>query len=108
MNAKLFVKGDNGAGVKMTGRLSPWYGFYIAHPMLEDMSWHLKFRRRFRLSYPLFRELVRLVQLEEFFCYFDRWMGKSARNPVELLLLGSLRYLGRGWTFDDFARLRPG
>ena len=23
------------------------------------------------------------------------------RHPIELLLLGSLRYLGRGWTFDD-------
>jgi hypothetical protein len=22
-------------------------------------------------------------------------------SPVELLVLGSLRYLGRGWTFDD-------
>ncbi len=22
--------------------------------------------------------------------------------PVELLVLGSLRYLGRGWTFDDY------
>jgi hypothetical protein len=36
---------------------------------------------------------------------FDRWCGFKSNNkkvsPVELLLLGSLRYLGRGWTFDD-------
>ena len=36
---------------------------------------------------------------------FDRWCGYKSNNkkvtPVELLVLGSLRYLGRGWTFDD-------
>ena len=36
---------------------------------------------------------------------FDRWCGSKLNNkkvsPVELLVLGSLRYLGRGWTFDD-------
>jgi hypothetical protein len=26
--------------------------------------------------------------------------GKKA-SPLELMILGSLRYLGRGWTFDD-------
>jgi hypothetical protein len=26
---------------------------------------------------------------------------KTRVSPIELLLLGSLRYLGRGWTFDD-------
>ena len=23
------------------------------------------------------------------------------KNPISLLLLGSLRYIGRGWCFDD-------
>jgi hypothetical protein len=36
---------------------------------------------------------------------FDRWCGQKYKNktvlPVELLVLGSLCYLGRGWTFDD-------
>ena len=39
---------------------------------------------------------------------FKRWSkNKSIRvrrvrkYPVGLLLLGSLRYIGRGWTFDD-------
>ena len=36
---------------------------------------------------------------------FDRWCGYKSNNkkvsPVELLLLGLLRYLVRGWTFDD-------
>ena len=36
---------------------------------------------------------------------FARWCGAKVNNkmssPIELLVLGSLRYLGRGWTFDD-------
>jgi hypothetical protein len=40
---------------------------------------------------------------------FDRWTHAERENnkknkkvsPIELLLLGSLRYLGRGWTFND-------
>ncbi len=36
---------------------------------------------------------------------FDRWCGYKPNNkqssPIELLVLGSLRYLGRGFTFDD-------
>ncbi len=43
-----------------------------------------------------------LVQSNEL---FDRWCGYMSNNkkvsPVELLVLGSLHYLGRGWTFDD-------
>jgi hypothetical protein len=45
---------------------------------------------------------VQQVQLNEL---FDRWCGSKSNNKkvslVELLVLGSLRYLGRGWTFDD-------
>ena len=37
--------------------------------------------------------------------WFPRWMGTNRANkpssPLELMILGSLRYLGRGWTFDD-------
>jgi hypothetical protein len=37
--------------------------------------------------------------------YFDRWLSKDAlqkeSSPLELLILGALRYLGRGFTFDD-------
>lgn len=37
---------------------------------------------------------------------FVRWIGNDAvgRNttPLELLVLGALRYLGHGWTFENF------
>jgi len=36
---------------------------------------------------------------------YDRWCGHKWNNkqasPIELLVLGSLRYFGCGWTFDD-------
>jgi len=36
-------------------------------------------------------------------CYAERENNKKYKkvSPIEILLLGSLRYLGRGWTFDD-------
>ena len=38
-------------------------------------------------------------------CALHNWCGFKSNNekvsPVELLVLGSLRYLGCGWTFDD-------
>ena len=51
-----------------------------------------------------FWELVDLMK-ESDTDHFDRWKGNDAfgrrSSPIELLLLGTLRYLGRGWTFDD-------
>ena len=61
-----------------------------------------KFRMRFRLPYPSYLELVDAMRSHPI---FDRWCshkknGKKS-SPVELLVLGALRYLGRGWTFND-------
>jgi hypothetical protein len=47
-----------------------------------------KFCERFRLPYPNFLR-----------CGHKR--NNKQALPIELLVLGSLRYLGRGWTFDD-------
>ena len=38
--------------------------------------------------------------------WFPRWTSRKdatgkPSSPLELLILGALRYLGRGWTFDD-------
>jgi hypothetical protein len=83
---------------------SLWYKAYVRNfLMLEPKSFMAKkFRERFRLPYPNFLELVVSVSESEF---FDRWCGYKPNNkqssPIELLVLGSLRYLGRGFTFDD-------
>jgi hypothetical protein len=33
--------------------------------------------------------------------WFPFWNKHNSTSPVELLILGGFRYLGRGWTFDD-------
>ena len=71
--------------------------------MLEpESSMAKKFRERFCLPYPNFLQLVVSVSESKL---FDRWCGHKWNNKqasrIELLVLGSLRYLGRGWTFND-------
>jgi len=83
---------------------SLWYKAYVSNfLMLEpESSMAKKFRERFRLPYPNFLQLVVSVSESEL---FDRWCGHNSNNKqassIELLVLGSLRYLGRGWTFDN-------
>jgi hypothetical protein len=54
------------------------------------------------LPYTSYKELVRQIQADN---RFKRWCGQKWNGkkllPAELLLLGLLKYLGRGWTFDD-------
>lgn len=61
-----------------------------------------KFRVRFRLPYPNYLELIEWIRNDP---RFSRWCNvkknKKKSSPIELLVLGALRYLGRGWTFDD-------
>jgi hypothetical protein len=79
-----------------------WYLYYVQKPVLEDERTMKKFRNRFRLPYSNFQQLVDECTESSL---FDRWMSCDAigrkSTPIELLVLGALRYLGRGWTFDD-------
>ncbi len=82
---------------------SLWYRFYVRNFYIyEDEKLQKTFRQRFRLPYTQYQELLDLVASNNL---FDRWCGYRKNNkkvsPVELLVLGSLRYLGRVWTFDD-------
>ena len=56
-----------------------------------------KFRNRFRLPYPSYEDLLHQIKSDN---RFERWRGHKwngkKSSPVELLLLGSLGYLGRG------------
>ena len=63
-------------------------------------------RRHFAIA-SAFR-IHNFLELVEDICsndLFDQWCGYKSNNkkvsPVELLLLGLLCYLGRGWTVDD-------
>ena len=90
-------------------RMSPWWIEYVENPDLEYDKWHHLFRRRFRLPYDSFQSLLLVVETDPN-GYFDRWCAgsesekkRTKTSPIELLLLGSLRYLGRGLTFDDIS-----
>lgn len=85
---------------------SLWWHMYIDCPQYDDPRFLQKFRRRFRLPYTQFTLFVDEAKREN---WFPRWMGKDAAgkpsSPLELLILGAFRYLGRGFgrgfTFDD-------
>jgi hypothetical protein len=81
---------------------SCWYAMYVSNLYIEQSEkLRAKFRSQFRLPYPNYNELLDAVQVDPLFV---RWCGEKygkKSSSIELLLLGSLRYLGRGWTFDD-------
>ena len=81
---------------------SVWWHMYIECPQYDDPRFLRKFRRRFRLPNTQFTLFVQEAKAEN---WFPRWMGKDATgkqsSPLELLILGAFRYLGRGFTFDD-------
>ena len=91
--------------------MSLWYNLYckgMQHGLECQASFLEKFRRRFRLPFPCYLELVVLCEDEAVANgYMKRWKpGAAAANkkpaaPLKLLVLCALRYLGRGWTFDD-------
>lgn len=90
-------RNEDGELEAITPRDSWWHMLYVDCPMLDDDRFHKKFRRRFRLPYEQYRELVNDAVEGN---WFPRWM-KEESSPIDLLILGSLRYLGRGFTFDD-------
>ena len=61
------------------------------------------FRRRFRVPYIIFQSIVELVRQQEWYHDEQFDVCKQPLPPLELLLLGVLRILGRGLTFDDVA-----
>ena len=75
------------------------------HLMLEDSSLCAKFQTRFRDPYANYLELLQWI-IDD--ARFARWCGEKINNemssPIQLSLLGSMRYLGQGWTFDDIAK----
>lgn len=78
----------------------------IEFPALDNPRFHKLFRCRFRMPYNCFKELAAMAAQS---VIFDRWKpGKSdatghESTPLPLLILCALRYIGRGWTFDDLS-----
>ena len=89
--------------VRCRPEFSQWFTSCVAAPRLENKRFHTKFRHRFRMRHSSFLILLGWVRESG---AFEKWTKPNRRgpvptSPVELLLLGSLRCLGRGWTFDD-------
>ena len=97
-----YARNAAGEKITMTPKMSSWYGLYVESPNVECRKFQNKFRRRFRLPFSEYQALLCDVKDHEL---FSRWNNfdavGDAPSPIELLLLGALRYLGRGWTFDD-------
>jgi hypothetical protein len=100
-NISLRGNGD-GELVPIEATSSSWYVTYVMSPDIHDNKFIKKFCCHFRCSYQSFLNLLELVKED---IIFDRWQRLDAAgrmsSPVALLLLGVLRCIGRGWTFDD-------
>ena len=102
---------------KKTPKMSAWWSLYIEDPQPGNAAWAKEFRQNFRCPYASYVMILDMLTSDKSQGMFDRWQtandtvyervlnNKKNKNkkvaPVELLLLGSLRYLGRGWTFAD-------
>ena len=95
---------DDGNLCTMTPTKTIWYIYYIRNGNEIDARAKEKFRQRFRLPHEQFCQLLKLLEED---VRFQRWRKGAcdgtgmAASPLSLLLLVSLRYLGRDWTFDD-------
>jgi hypothetical protein len=95
---------EEGETKVLPASMSTWYLIYIQGPALDNTAFHVKFRRRFRLPYDQYLKIVEDCRSSDL---FKRWQNTDAvgkeSHPLELLILTALRYLGRGWTFDDLS-----
>ena len=92
---------DDGTMLNVTFKDSTWYNLYIHNPPTSKRQLKI-FRRRFRLPYAEFITMIEDIKTNE---NFIRWRDKDCignePSDMRLLLMGTLRYIGRGLTFDD-------
>ena len=97
----ILCRADDGSLRVATTEDSTWFLLYIAVPPVGERLLKL-FRKRFRLPYNNFLLLCNDIKKHEL---FQRWTYNDAvgvkPSDIRLLLLGTLRYLGRSHTFDD-------
>ena len=84
---------------------SEWYKRYVLEFRKHKNRRHSeKFRRRFRMPYTSFSELVDTARTDNWFPSYEKCNALGQKGvPLEILILGALRYLGRGWTYDDIS-----
>ena len=98
---KVFVRDTDGHLREVTPEDTLWYQLYVAQPPKSERMLKL-FRLRFRMPYSSFVKLSDEISNHPI---FERWTRTDASgcNPsnIKLLLLGTMRYIGRAWTLDD-------
>ena len=75
-------------------------------PSIESRDGKL-FRRRFRVPYPVYCDLVSKCLEKKLFgenAHLETDIAGRKICPVEIKLLAVLRILGRNWNFDDIAK----
>ena len=91
----LQVRTDDGCLRKITPKDTLWYLLYVKEPPRNNRIADL-FRRRFRLPYGCYLTLLDHIKQHPSFCAYRRVDCVGYRSTeLSLLLLGSLRYLGR-------------
>ena len=93
----------DGVSLLLTPKTSVFFHMYINSPVVDDDFYKL-FKLRFRLPYQVFNRLLQDIKIHHM---FSQWHDTTdsvgtASTPIELLLLASLRILGRDWKLDDF------
>jgi hypothetical protein len=98
---------------KKTPKMSAWWEDYIDDPQPGNQHWAKEFRQNFCLPYASYAIILDMILSNQSEGLFDRWKTNSncyesennkknkKVSPIELFFLGSLRYLGRRWTFND-------
>ena len=83
-----------------------WYKRYVEEPEHHLNRKHFKlFRRRFRIEYHSYCDLVDEARKGMWFPQYEGFNAVGQQGIcLDILILGALRYLGRGWTFDDISK----
>lgn len=68
---------------------------YVGNELIHhDVELQSQFRNRFRMTYNAYSELVQMCKCSDIFSAWHRKKNNHRGSIIELLLLGSLRYLG--------------
>ena len=98
---RILFRKDDGTLEELKPKDTIWYRLYVASPP-RNKRIHDLFRTRFRVPYSAYLNLLEDIGNHPSFAEYHRCDCVGHRSTLlPLLLLGSLRYLGRSWTFDD-------
>ena len=104
-NDLYFTDPETSVRSKMTYCHSLWYQNYIINPQPQKRWWCKLFCLRFCLPYQSFLDLVELCKESKILIQWADNKKKRCNpkqgDPIELLVLCALRYLGRAWTLCD-------